>query len=187
MTLKGNSWIRTFTGNSFDPLNPDPFRIRLSDIAHALSNTGRFSGHTTQFYSVAQHSVHVADILRQLGFSEHTQFEGLLHDATEAYLVDIPRPIKIQPFMQGYRDAEAKLEQVMAKRFKLTYPMADAVKQADLIALAMEARDLMGNPTDWEILKTVAPMAWEIKPWLPSYAKINFLSRFAELYSDNYA
>lgn len=179
------SWIRTFTGNRFDPLNPDPLFIRILDIAHALSNITRFSGHTSRFYSVAIHSVLVSKILEHQGFDRRTQFEGLMHDASEAYLVDIPKPIKIQPFMQGYRDAERKLEEVLAKRFNMRYPLCEVIKKADVIALAMEARDLMGDPKDWESLYTVDCLPWTVETMPPLAARDVFLARFATLLEDH--
>src|SRR6266496_1501995 len=90
-TTKGGA-IMTYSGELITPLNPDPDDIQIEDIAHALSNQCRFSGHCKQFYSVAEHSCRVSDLCSY----EH-QLGGLLHDGTEAYLSDIARPIKQQP------------------------------------------------------------------------------------------
>ena len=85
--------IQTFTGIGFDPINPDPKLIKIEDIAHALSNQCRFSGHARSFYSVAQHSAHCAEIAC-LASNAPLARAMLLHDASEAYLLDMPRPLK---------------------------------------------------------------------------------------------
>jgi hypothetical protein len=168
------SWIRTYTGRRFDPLNPDPKAIHMGDVAHSLSNICRYTGHTKEFYSVAQHSVLVAKIVKYLGGSPVEQFQGLLHDATEAYLNDVARPLKILPFMESYREIEGKIEHLIAAKFGLKSLTTELVKRADTIALATEARDLMGDPQDWEILKNVPRMPEPVVPQLPSQAKESF-------------
>lgn len=89
-------WIRTFTGKRFYPLKPTIEDIDILDIAHALSNQCRFSGHSKWHYSVGQHSVYVSQVVRSLGGSPTDIMWGLLHDASEAYLVDLPTPVKRQ-------------------------------------------------------------------------------------------
>lgn len=108
--LRGKKgWIQTYTGRKFWPLQARPEDVHIEDIAHGLSNLCRFAGQVREFYSVAQHSWHVADYLRTNGATPLLQLAGLLHDGTEAYMVDIPRPVKHIPEMQGYRDAEDRL------------------------------------------------------------------------------
>lgn len=177
------SWIRTVSGKRFDPLDPDPATLDIGDIAHALSNICRFTGHTKDFYSVAQHCCVVMKILREQGHAWEIQLEGLLHDATEAYLSDIARPIKISKTMGAYRKAETKLEKQIAIHFGLEYPQRPEIKQADLLALAMEARDLMGNPQDWEILKGLQAPGWPLFPWDPDHAKAQFMANYNALRS----
>src|SRR6185295_13075391 len=89
---RAHAYITTFTGAHFDYSNPGPFRIR--DIAHSLSYTARFRGHTRFFYSVAQHSLMVSWMLEVRGQSEYVQLCGLLHDAHEAYTGDVPTPLE---------------------------------------------------------------------------------------------
>jgi uncharacterized protein len=89
MSTRTGDWIQTYTGKQFWPLSPLPEDIVIEDIAHALSMQCRFGGHVRTFYSVAQHSVHVSLLVEP-----QYALWGLLHDAAEAYLVDLPRPIK---------------------------------------------------------------------------------------------
>src|ERR1051326_3663293 len=107
-------WMRTYTGVRFYPSDPRPDEIFIQDIAHSLSNMCRFAGHVKEFYSVAEHSVRVS-----LACHPDDALWGLLHDASEAYVVDMPRPIKRAPFMHGYRLLEAKVSLAVCERFEL--------------------------------------------------------------------
>ncbi|EIQ01097.1 hypothetical protein OpiT1DRAFT_05665 [Opitutaceae bacterium TAV1] len=170
-------WIQTFTGRQFFPLDPDPLEIDIEDIAHALALQCRFGGHSRAFYSVAQHSVFVADMC-----PPHLKLTGLLHDATEAYLIDLPRPIK--QAIPEYRRIEDKLAEVIAKRFTPhpTCPIQfhhPFIKVADKIALATEARDLLGKPpAPWG--DGVDPSPVHIEPWDSLKSEYEFLRRFRE-------
>ena len=93
--IKQDDYLRTFTGKRFHMLGDDPDEIDIMDIAHALSHVNRFTGHTTHPYSVAAHSIFVADIVDHLyGFNPERMLAALMHDASEAYLADIASPIK---------------------------------------------------------------------------------------------
>lgn len=128
-------WIETFTGKKFHFLNPQPEEICIEDIAHALSNICRFTGHSSFFYSVAEHSIAVSVLTNSL--------EGLLHDASEAYITDISSPVK--PLLANYRDLERRITTAIEKQFGLrTKPeIHRGVKQADLDQLATEAKYLI--------------------------------------------
>lgn len=119
--------------------------IRLGPLARALSKTCRFCGHLKNdiFYSVAQHSVAVADLVRK---PEHQKW-GLLHDLSEAYINDIPRPFK--PEISGYKTIEAHLTKILARRFGLVGEMPEAVHRADMTMLITEGRDLCTGD-DWQ-------------------------------------
>lgn len=140
-------WIQTWSGLKFDPLNPDPEAIRIEDIAHALANVCRFTGHTNYFYSVAEHSVYVSQRC-----DPADALAGLLHDATEAYMADIAAPIKQDPIFDGYRAAERRLERVILERFGLAPVLPGSVKEADARMLATEATRIM-TPLhlEWEL------------------------------------
>ena len=137
-----SSAILTASGKWFDVLHPDPALIDLRDIAAALSKLCRFGGHCAQFYSVAEHSVLTAR-LTQLKHPKNRILSAwaLLHDASEAYLVDIPRPIKRQ--LQEYVRLEDAIQCVIAERFALPWPMPKEVHVADGDMLSMELRAYM--------------------------------------------
>lgn len=172
--------IVTYTGGTIEPLNPNPDDINIEDIAHSLSMQCRFTGHVSSFYSVAQHSYHVSELV-----PEEDRLWGLLHDATEAYLADIARPIKHMPgFGEAYRTAETILEAAVAARFGLALPMPESVKLADMTMLWSEQEDFMpglNTREDTDIRYPGALTGWE--PWL---AKENFLMRYAELTDEGF-
>lgn len=124
------SSIKTFSGR-VDPLNPDPEEIVIEDIAHALSRQCRYNGHCNGFLSVARHSIWVSDLLFNDGHDPRTQLSGLLHDAAEAYLGDLVRPLKHTPFGQMYLEAEGKIEAVICEKFGVPYPIPEVVMAAD--------------------------------------------------------
>lgn len=180
-----SGWIQTYSGLQMFPLDAKPEQIDLVDIAHALSQTCRFSGHTRRFYSVAQHCCHVSDWLlvnRTPGALLATL--GLLHDATEAYLTDIPRPIKGD--IPTYKFHEAKLEHVIMWRFNLPEPDRDVwgywrdVKEADTSILFDERAQLLGPPpAAWDF--EVKPLGIDLPEWGPTEARGQFLKRAAAL------
>lgn len=152
--LYTGSTIRTFTGQYVNVFDPDPETIMIEDIAHALSQTCRFGGHTYEPYSVAQHSIEVSKLL-----PEYMQLTGLLHDATEAYMCDIPRPIKRH--LHEYKDVEERLMQVIATKFKLIYPFPPELKIADKHMLEKE-HDLIIKRKDraFQIMQYAAAKNW---------------------------
>jgi hypothetical protein len=166
------SFMATFSGRHVWPLNPRVEDIDIKDIAHALSNLCRFGGHTRKFYSVAEHSVYV---------SNHTKkadaLAGLLHDASEAYLVDLPRPIKTH--MPSYRDAEERLQKVIADKFNLYWPFPASVHEADNRILLSEMRDLMPQIYLWP--GAPKPYADKVLGLSPVRAAKLFIDRYREL------
>jgi uncharacterized protein len=172
-TKRAGDWIQTHSGICFWPLDPRPEEIDIGDIAHALSLQCRFGGHCDLFYSVAQHSVYVS---REV--PEEYALWGLLHDAAEAYLVDLPRPLKRFCEMgRLYIEIEDRLMLAVCERFELPPVQPKAVKVADTVMLMTEKRDLMsaiGKP--WE--DVAEPVTWRIEPWTPQEAERAFLERF---------
>ena len=125
--------IRVFTGRLLDSLNPSPDDIDIRDIAHALARMPRFAGHTHRFYSVGEHC------LRCLQYVENGDFalEMLLHAASEAYLMDIPKPIKHR--LPDYVQAEKKLENSIDIAFGLnSIYFKNLIKEIDNIVLQEE-------------------------------------------------
>jgi uncharacterized protein len=171
--MRQGDWMQTFTGVQFWPLDPLPSEINIEDIAHSLANQCRFAGHVQRFYSVAQHSVLVSRIVPR----QHALW-GLLHDATEAYLVDLPRPVKRYSRLgEEYRGIEARLMQAICVRFDLPFEEPRCVKYADDVLLMTEKRDLMPNsPAKWR--ETADPLPYPIVPWAPISAEEEFLATF---------
>ena len=173
---RDDNWILTYTGKQFWPTSPRPEDIDIEDIYHALSLTCRFAGHCHEFYSVAQHSVLVAQHV------PHDDFMwAMLHDASEAYLADVARPVKKSPEMEGYRLIESRLMRCIAERFDLPWPMPCSVKVADLRALATERRDLMPRSSQkWPCLEGLSPFSERIEPLTPSESRIFFHSHIRD-------
>ena len=174
-------WIQTYTGHMVVPTDPDPEQICILDIAHALSQTCRFSGHTRVFFSVAQHCCIVHDLLQHQEGGKYA-LEGLLHDAAEAYLVDLPRPVKEALRASGadcFDAVEDQLSRTIAEKYGLVYPWPDPVKHADTVSLVTEARDLFDKVCkDWTALFNVQPMSEILTPWTSQQAKREFLRRY---------
>lgn len=114
MDERRGDWIATASWGRFWPLDPRPDEVKIEDIVHVLSCVGHFGGHARWFYSVAQHGVLAARYC-----DDADALWGLLHDASEAYPGDVPRPLKRQSVMDGYRDAESALMAAMCERFGL--------------------------------------------------------------------
>jgi uncharacterized protein len=178
-------WIQTFTGRQFFPLNPRVEDIVIEDIAHALSLQCRFSGHVKCFYSVGEHCVRIA---RQLILEKRSRTEivwGLLHDASEAYLVDLPRPLKRSPVLgPAYRQAEERLMLAVCQRFHLPFQQPECVTEADHRILITEKRDLLGPaPAPWSEEQGVAIEPYP-NPIVPFFrvdsVEIAFLNLYAE-------
>ncbi|WP_422363162.1 phosphohydrolase [Pyruvatibacter mobilis] len=170
---RAGDWIQTASGRAFWPLDPRPEDVCIEDIAHALAHQCRFSGHCRSFYSVAQHSVLVS---RQC--AEENRLWGLLHDAAEAYVCDVPRPLK--PLLFGYKAIEDKVAAVVADRFGLPREMPEEIKRIDSAILADEAAQIMAAPPrSWHLPEP--PLGVAIHPVSASSAKQMFLQEFFEL------
>lgn len=135
------TWIQTYTGIAFDLIDPQPGMVEIKDIAHALAHQCRFMGHTGRFYSVAEHSLLVAERV-----PPEDAFEGLMHDATEAYCADLAAPIKRLPDLAGYRRFEKLIRGVIALRFGLQPELPPSVVEADLRMLMTEVREMHRPP-----------------------------------------
>lgn len=162
--------MQTYTGRQFWPLDPRPEEIYIEDIAHALSNLCRYAGHCKQFYSVAEHSVLVSMVCPTL--------TALLHDATEAYIVDLPRPFK--NYLNEYNNAEQKIWIAVVKRFNLPLEIPQEVHIADNSVLLAEKEQIMEkSPVSWSISGEPADVG--VQCLTPFAAKFAFMKRYKEL------
>ncbi|MFC3163076.1 phosphohydrolase [Ciceribacter thiooxidans] len=166
-------WIQTYTGKRFYPLDARHDEVDIRDIAHALSMQCRYAGHCVRFYSVAEHCVLLSRHLQ----AEHGRLVArwaLLHDASEAYILDIPRPLK--PELANYREVEDRLMEVIANRFHLYIEMPSVLKDADYRILADEiAQNLV--PLQWDNTPG-PPLGIDLKFWTPEQAEEEFLAQF---------
>lgn len=160
-------WISTYTGKKFHYLCPQLDEIDIVDIAHALSLTCRFGGHCKEFYSVAEHSIRVAGWV-----NSQDKLSALLHDAHEAYLHDVPRPIKED--IIGYRNIADRIQQAIDSKFGTV--MTQEILFADNLLLSTEARDLGLDTTDWAELPP--PLVENIYPWDMKDVEDSFLDYF---------
>ena len=176
-TTSRHPGIVTVSGKRFDFLTPAGNVIRIADIAHALSRICRFAGHTVDFYSVAQHSVLVSQIV-----APEYALAGLLHDAVEAYIGDVTRPLK--DLLPDYRAIEQRLQADIFQKLGLPEEIPAEVKCADQILAITEIRDLMPEPLDAiddVALAHLDPLPDIIVPWAPVIAARCFLERYREL------
>lgn len=162
-------WIRVYSGKQFHFLNPKQSEIDIYDIAHNLSQLCRFTGSTRTFYSIAEHCCRVSDIL-----PDSLKLSGLAHDFAEAYMADINSPLK--SILPQYKEVERRVEAVIYKKYNIKYPFPAEVKNADMVLLVTEMRDLMPK----EDFKTIPfkPLDKPVKPWSMKRAETELLKRF---------
>ena len=151
MTLENErgDWVETFSGLRFYALDPRENEISIIDIAHSQSLMCRFNGQSKFFYSIASHSIVVKKLLEYMNAPLIVQLQGLLHDASEAYICDIPTPIK--GALTNYHDIEAKIMDVIFKKYNIPnrWNHNFLVKKCDYLSLLLEANILMPNHTGW--------------------------------------
>lgn len=163
--------IRTVNGIYVNVFDPKPEMFLLDDIAHALSRQCRFGGHLKEFYSVAQHSY-----MCSFGVPSEFALQGLLHDASEAYMCDIPSPIKAN--FPEYKIIENNVMKVISEKFGIEYPFHKSIKNRDRELLEYEWELLMLGKN--EDMKHIKVDIWDFKT-----AKENFINRFKELKNGN--
>lgn len=170
-------WIETVSGKKFHFLDPTDEEIDIEDIAYALANLCRFNGHCDRFYSVAEHSVFVSSLL-----PKELQLAGLLHDASEAYLADIPSPIK--QFLPDYKKLEAPITLAVERKFSLRNDLAShhMIKQADMAQLKSEALLMLPSKGE-EWLSTLDITMEGHRPigYPPNMAYVFFMKAFKHL------
>lgn len=167
-------WMQTFTGGRYYPTSPRSDEIDPVDIAHALSLLCRFAGHVDRFYSVAEHCVLMSQVV-----APENALAALLHDATEAYVVDVPRPLK--RYIADYRAIEDAVWTVIAIRFGLELALPDDVKAADNRILVNERRTLLSRAEPWPAIDALDPLPVVITGWAPAIAELAYRDRLDEL------
>lgn len=176
-------WIETHTGGRFYYDHPEMSDINIEDIAHALANTCRYSGHCKYFYSVAEHSVAVSSLTGD-------SLDGLLHDASEAYCADIPHDLKA--CLPEYKVIENRVQAEIARRYGLRYPWRDAIHSADVAQLSTEAYFVLpskGMDWAWDVYTRGAGRE-SLPPGVvpqflsPHKAKESFLSKYRAITGD---
>lgn len=165
--------ITTASGRLVDPFDPDPCQFHITDIAHALARMPRFGGHLQRAWTVAQHSLAVCDLVPE----EH-KLGALLHDSSEAYLMDIPKPIKKR--LPEYERVETVLMHALAKRFGFAFPLHKEVKEADQYMLFVERQQYLlslPNSSTWAAVSQYDGRSFDL-------IRKEFLSRYRSLTGD---
>lgn len=182
------TWILTNQGIRFELLAPTAEMVHPADIAHSLAHLCRFNGHTGTHYSVAQHCYLASELVAP----EH-QLAALLHDAAEAYVGDMVRPLKQALRWMGgtlearggrdvYGEAEQKVWHAICKRFDIDPKLPKEIHDADMRMLAIERRDLMpAHPDAWDCIQGIELPAWRITPWTAAEARDRYFRRLMEL------
>jgi len=191
-----NPWLTTISGKQFHLLNPSPDEITIEDIAWSLGGIRRYLNHSTKPWTVAEHSIVVAMIVRELGHNVRVQLSALFHDAAEAYIGDVPSPVKwamdaVQPAMDGWtgevgpagaaalREIERKVDNAICLKFTiLSHKAFGVIKDADLQARATEVRDYLPVPI-LENEPRQKPLPYHIEACL-AYAMFLFTGTCAE-------
>lgn len=175
--MRTGGFIQTYTGGQYWPLDPAAADVNIVDVAHALSLLCRYTGQIKRFYSVAEHSIHVASLVEP-----RLQYAALLHDAQEAYINDLSKPFKLG--LPDYNAVEAKNEAAVSQAFGIPMPLPKQVKWADGVMLWVERRQLFDHPpaADWGMgLQEPNPYPnFGRLGWSPKKAEQEFLRCFRE-------
>ena len=185
--MKEKSFIQTRHGRSVHVFDPQPEEFDIRDIAYALSMQCRFNGHIKQFYSVAQHSVYVS---RAAGYTNVPQARlwGLMHDASEAYIGDMPTPVK--KWLPDFCAVEKNIEDAICLKFGIerTPEIQMTVKECDRLLLVYEAKELhpyFDGIENWEARSDITGTITRLDPkfyaWPPEIAQMNFLKEFVKV------
>lgn len=171
-------WIGLLSGTQFNYNRPEESDVTIDDIAGALSNVCRFSGHLPTFYSVAQHLVNTSRIV-----DPQWAFDALMHDTAEAFTNDLPTPLKWA--LPIFKELEVKIESAMGQKFGFNYPYPDEVKVADTQMLMLEKTYVKLDNNVWTYYTDVEfehlKDKVDLKGWQPCRAKREFLERYEEL------
>ena len=172
-------WIQLLSRKPFYPLDPRSAEIEIEEIAWSLSMQCRYTGHIKFFYSIAEHSVLIAkSVPREFALW------GLLHDASEAYLHDVPKPLKA--YLPEYRQWEDQLQQCIAERFNLPWPIPAIVKDQDLNILQNERASVLNPPLkEWNYGGEAIP-GLTIHGWSQQQAYAEFMILYEKITHDHH-
>lgn len=160
------SYITTYTGKYLNPINPDMNQVDIKDIAHALSMICRGNGHVKTFLSVGQHCIRAAKEAVARGYSKRVVLACLLHDASECYMSDVPRPLK--PAMTEYVQIENKLLDLIYEKFLgsiLTAEESMLVKEIDNDLLYYDLKELLNEVLDVPVPKLHIELNYTFVPF----------------------
>ena len=177
-----NNNITTFSGQSFNPVNPDPDTICIEDIAHALSLICRANGHVKIFWSVGQHCINCSKEARARGLSDRLALACLLHDASECYLSDVPSPFKRE--LPAYKELEDRLLNMVYEKFlgtPLTEEEERELKAIDEAMLWYDLKNLLDEDQTGVRPRIMTKLDYRVRPF--EDVEKEYLELF-ELYSD---
>ncbi len=176
-----NNSIKVTLGHYVDLINPDPNTIDITSIATALSRICRFGGHCPVWYSVAEHCIHAADIAFRTTNDMQIVKAVLMHDATEAYLGDMVKPLKVtQP---KYQSLELRMQRAIAARFNINFDAYENyIEAVDLLMLKAERMEMWpDDPTEWTGLSKVSEVPIPFEFMTPKRARNEFIDRALSL------
>ena len=180
---KAYSWMQTYTGKKFYPFAPKIGDVDIEDIAHALSLQCRYAGHCNNFYSVAQHSVLGVWLMDDENELSSYQKLFLMHDAPEAYIGDMIRPMKV--YSPAYKETEEAVNAVVMRAFDLPSEMPPLIKHYDNVMCTWEKKYLLPNADEWHNMPDISNISMTEQPirsWTPVKAKNLFLETFDILF-----
>lgn len=171
-----NNTIKVSAGHYVDLANPDPSTIEVKSIAAALSKVCRFGGHCPQFYSVAEHCIHATALACSEGYTGDALIAVFLHDAAEAYIGDMVKPLKVT--MPQYGEAEQRIEAAIQAAFGVDFSKwMDVIKRFDRAMLKAEKVTMWPEDTEkWLGFSEIEDRVVKFQFWEPSQAEMQFLA-----------
>ena len=160
------NYITTYSGTHFTPTEPNAASLHITDIAHALSLICRGNGHVKTFFSVGQHCIHCALEAQARGYSNRVILACLLHDAGEAYMSDVPRPLK--PYIADYKIIEGKLLNTIYEKYLgslLTTEEEALVQKVDDDMLYYDLWNLLNEPSDGPAPEMETEFSYKVLPF----------------------
>ena len=189
------AWIQTFTGLRFELDAPTMDMICIDDIAHSLSMQCRFAGHTPRHYSIAEHSIHCMNMaIKEYPKDTSLHLACLMHDAAEAYVLDVPKPMK--PLLKEYDKLEENIMNLIIQKYCLDFSNKRKIKEYDINALVTEKFEFFNNGTlalHWDtviggIVNVEMAKQMNVYEKLDSYhkdIKVEFLKKFVDVFYFN--